>query len=136
MPRNDVIEQALPAILDDEARQRTRLAAQLKPRLLEMVGIEMAVAAGPHEHAGLEPAFARQHVGQQRIGGDVERNAEEDVGAALVKLEGEAARGDLRLEQAVAGGERHLREFARIPCGDDLPTRMRIAADQVDDRIY
>ena len=63
----------------------------------------MAVAAGPDERAGLEAALLGEHVGQQRVAGDVERDAEEDVGAALVELEVEPAGGDLGLEQAVAG---------------------------------
>src|SRR5215210_5989688 len=46
-----IIEQPLSAILNDEARQSARLAAQLQPRLFEMVGVEMAIAPGPHEHA-------------------------------------------------------------------------------------
>ena len=46
---------------------------------------------------------------QQRIGGDVEGHAEEHVGGALVELAGEPAVGDVELEQAVAGRQRHRR---------------------------
>jgi len=46
----------------------------------------MAIAAGPHERPGFEPALARQHVSQKRIGSNVEWNAEEEVGATLIKL--------------------------------------------------
>ena len=49
--------------------------AQLLLGLLDMVGIEVAVAAGPHELADFQSALLRQHVGEQRIGGDVERHA-------------------------------------------------------------
>ena len=60
-------------------------------------------------------------MGEERIGGDVEGNAEEDVGAALVELQIEPAAGDLRLKQAMAGRERHPVNLARVPRGDDLP---------------
>src|SRR5688572_4182744 len=73
--------------LDPKPRKRARLASQLKPRLVEMVGIEMAVATGPHERSRLQPALLCEHVGQERIGCDVERHAQEDVGASLVELE-------------------------------------------------
>jgi hypothetical protein len=57
---------------------------------------------------GFEPGHLRHHHGQQRVGGDVERHAEEDVGRALVELAGQPAVGDVELEQAVAGRQRHL----------------------------
>src|SRR4051812_39584734 len=82
-----IVEQALAPIFDDEPRQGARLATQLQPRLLEVIGIEVAVAAGPHEYPRLEPALSRQHVRQERVRGDIERHAEEEVGTALIKLE-------------------------------------------------
>src|SRR4029079_18211648 len=112
-------------------RKRARVAGQLQPRLLEMVRIKMTVAAGPDEHARLKPAFTGEHVSEQRIAGDVERHAEEDVGAALIELEVEPPARDLGLEQAMAGGERHFRNLARIPGGHDLPARIGIAPDQL-----
>src|SRR6185503_19634459 len=72
-------------------RQRTRLASELLAGLVEMVRIEMAVAAGPDEGAGLEAALLGEHVGEQGVAGNVERHAEEHVGAALVELEVELA---------------------------------------------
>src|SRR4029079_15646633 len=75
--------------------------------------------------------FPGEHVSQKRVGSDVERHAEENVRTALVQLEIEPAGGQLSLEQAVAGRERHLRNFTRVPGGDDLPPRIGIAADQL-----
>ena len=83
-----IVEQPLPAILDHQLRQRPRRTRQLQPRLLEVVGVKVAIAAGPDERPWLKPAFARQHVRQQRIGSDVERHPKEQVGAALVELAG------------------------------------------------
>src|SRR4029077_18248241 len=69
-----------------ELRQCQRHSRQLLVDLLEMVGVQVTVAAGPDEFAHLEVALLRQHVREQRIGSDVERHAEKNVGAALVDL--------------------------------------------------
>ena len=87
-------------------RQRPRLALELLARLLEVVAVEVGVAEGVDQVAGLEAADLRHHPRQQRVRSDVERDAEEDVGAALVELAGEAAVGDVELEEGVAGLQR------------------------------
>jgi hypothetical protein len=51
-----------------------------------VVAVDVAVAAGPDEVADVQVALLRQHVRQQRVAGDVEGHAQEDVGAALVEL--------------------------------------------------
>ena len=43
---------------DHESRQRQRRAAELQPRLLEVVGVQVAVATGPDELTDLEAASA------------------------------------------------------------------------------
>ena len=67
-------------------RQRARGAAELLVRLLEVVQVEMGIAERVHELARLQPAHLSDHQRQQGIGRDVERHAEEDIGAALVEL--------------------------------------------------
>ena len=57
---------------------------KLAVHLLQVVGVDVGVAEGVDELAGGEPRHLRHHVGQEGIGGDVERHAEEEVGAALV----------------------------------------------------
>src|SRR5205823_3489090 len=74
--------------------------------------------------------LARQHVRQERVGGNVEGHTKEQVGAALVELQIEPAGGNLGLEQAVAWRECHLRDLAWVPGGDDLPPRTRIGFDE------
>ena len=91
----------------------------------------MRVAEGVDELAGLQPRHLRHHHGQQRVGGDVERHAEEDVGGALIELAGQPAPGDIELEQAMARRQRHLVDVGRIPGGDDQAARIRIAPDHV-----
>ncbi len=46
----------------------------------------MRVAERVHEFAGHEARDLRNHLGQERVGGDVERHAQKYVGRALIKL--------------------------------------------------
>src|SRR5690606_31373263 len=92
-----------PALrIDDEARQFSGGAAQLLAGLLEMVGVKMHVAEAVDEIPDAEPRHLRHHMGEQRVGGDVERHAQKGVGGTLVELAAELAIGDVELEQAVA----------------------------------
>ena len=52
--------------------QRKRLARQLKPGLLEVIGIKMYVTAGPDKISGKQVALLRKHIRQQCIRRDVE----------------------------------------------------------------
>ena len=99
-----------------------------------MVRIEVHVAEGMHEVAGLQPGHLRHHLRQQGVGGDIEGHAEEKIRRTLVELAGEARLavpppGDMELEQAVARRERHLRNIRRVPGGDDQAPRIGVAAD-------
>ena len=95
--------------------------------LLDVVVVDVAVAAGPDEVADLEPGLLRDHVRQQRVGGDVERDAEEQVGAALVELARQPAVGDVELEQRVTRRERHVGDVGRVPRRDDEAARVGVA---------
>src|SRR6185437_12095755 len=86
-----VVEQGGGPAPQIEPRRRERSARELQPRLLEMIEIEVAVAAGPDELPGLEFALLREHVGEQRVARDVEGHAQENVGAALIELAGQPA---------------------------------------------
>ena len=70
--------------------------------------IQVRIAEGVHEVAGFQAAHLRHHHGEQGVAGDVERHAEEDVGAALVELAGELAVRHIELEEGMAGRQRHL----------------------------
>ena len=93
----------------------------------------MGVAQGVHELAGFEPGHLGDHHREQRVGRDVERQADEDVRAALVELAREPPLRDVELEQEMAGRERHAVDFRDVPRGDDVPPRVRVAADAVHD---
>ena len=67
-----------------------------------MIQVQVAIAARPDELTGLEVTLLRHHVGEQRIGGDVERHAEQRIGAALVQLARQPPVGHIELEQRMA----------------------------------
>jgi hypothetical protein len=115
-----------------ERRQRLRLTCELHVRLLEMIQVQVAVAAGPDQIPDRQVRLLRQDVRQRRIGRDVEWHAEEDVRAALIDLAGEPAVGDVELEQCVARGERHPVEFAHVPGADDDAARIRFITELLD----
>src|SRR3989442_14206129 len=104
-----------------------------------MVDVDVAVAAGPDEVADVEVALLREHVRQERVAGDVERNSQEDVCASLVDLAAEtappaAARArDMELEERVTGLERHAREIRDVPRADHDPPRIRLVAQEAHD---
>ena len=97
-----------------------------------MIEIEVAVAARPDELAGLQVALLREHVCEQRVARDVERHAEEDIGAALIELTGEPAVGHVELKERMAGHEVHLLELAHVPRADQDAAGIRIAAQLLE----
>lgn len=85
-----------------------------------MIAVDVRVTEGMDEFAGPVAADLRQHQRQQRVGGDVERDPEEGVGAALVELARQLAVGDVELKQAVAGRQGHAVDVAGVPRGNDV----------------
>src|SRR5690242_12147098 len=93
------VEQLAARGVEAHARKGTRRAAELLARLLEVIQIQMRVAQREDEFARFEVDDLRDHQGEERVGGDVERHAEEEIGAALIKLAGEAALRNVELEE-------------------------------------
>ena len=116
-------------------RQRTRLARELQLRLFEMVLVKVQVAERVDEFAGFQTANLRHHQGEQRVAGDVERHAEKQIRAALIKLAAQFAVEHVELKQRVAGRQPHLVQFAGIPGGDDVPPAVGILLDLLDDVV-
>src|SRR5262245_1392703 len=86
-----VVEDRRGPTVQRQRRKRERVARELRLHLLAVVVVDVAVAARPDEVADLEVALLREHVREQGVARDVERNAEEDVRAALIQLAAEAA---------------------------------------------
>src|SRR5262245_4689984 len=81
-----VFEDVGRTTVDLKRRRRKRIPRQLRIGLLQMIEIDVAIAAGPNEFAHIQVALLREQVRQQRIRCDVEWHAQEDIGAALVQL--------------------------------------------------
>lgn len=54
--------------------------------LVHVVLVDVHVTAGPHEFAGFRAPLLRDRAGEQRVGGDVEGDAQEHVSGALIEL--------------------------------------------------
>jgi len=120
-----VLESATRGI-EDHAGEGTTVARELEAGLVKVVRIKVEVAEGMDEFAGAEVADLRDHEGEEGVGGDVEGNAEEKIGAALVELAAQFAVLHEELEHRVAGGEGHEVEFRGVPGRDDEAATVRI----------
>ena len=105
--------------LNLQSRQRKRAAGELRLDLFEVVEVEMTIPPGPDEVADAQIGLLGDEVREQRVRGDVERDPEEDVGAALIELAGESAVRDVELEQRMTRSKPHPWKVADIPRGDD-----------------
>ena len=125
------IEDGLHIGVDAHCRERAGLTGELLADLIEMVQVDVGVACGVDEVAGLQAADLGYHHRQQCVRGYVERDSKEGVGAALVELAGELFFGHIELEQAVARRKGHLVNLSGIPGGDEHSSRIRIVLDHI-----
>ena len=82
-----------------------------------------------HEFSDFKAAFARNQMRQQRIACNIERHAQKNVPASLVKLTAEFSVVYVKLEQWMARRQSACRHVFRIPCGDDQTPWIRIGLD-------
>ncbi len=75
--------------MQHQPRKGQRSAGELRIHLLEVIEVEVAVAARPDEVADPQIALLRDQMREERIGRNVERHAQEDVAAPLVELTGQ-----------------------------------------------
>src|SRR5690348_7369656 len=101
-------------------RKRERLACQQLIHLLAVVTVDVQIAEGVDEVTDLETADMSDEMRQERIAGDIERNAEERIGRPLVKLAVQcAAIFHFELEQRVARGQGDFVAGFGVPAGDN-----------------
>src|SRR5215510_7504560 len=74
-----VIEDRLRFAFDDQLRQWIRLAAELKLHLIKVIQVDVAVSPSPDEFADVKIALLGDHMSQQRVGSDIEWDAEKYV---------------------------------------------------------
>jgi hypothetical protein len=112
--------------------QGAGLAGQLLAGLVEVICVEVQVAKSMDKIARAQAANLGDHEGKERVAGDIEGDAEKEIGAALVELATEFAIAHVKLEKSVAGGEGHLLDFADVPCADDEAAAIGVFADLGD----
>ena len=69
---------------DHQFRKRLWFAGKDEVDLFEVVVVDVAVSARPDELAWLKSHDMRDHLRQQRVRGDIERNAEKGIATALI----------------------------------------------------
>jgi hypothetical protein len=92
------IQDGRAGLPDAKARQRPWLPGQLESRLINVVAIQVHIAQGMHEIAGLKIARVCHHHGQQGIRANVERHAQEQIGTPLIELATQSPIGYVELE--------------------------------------
>ena len=125
-------EEVLDGRIQDHLRQGAAVAGELQFGLLHVVAVQVHVATGPYEIAELQIADLGNHVGEQGVAGNVERNPQKCIATALVELAAQLAVGDIELEQTVAGRQGHLIDERRIPCAHDVATTVGILFEPFD----
>ena len=115
--------------IDLHLRRWHGLSGQLQVRLLQVVHIQVRVTQRMHELAGLQAGYPGNHQGEQGIGGDVERNTQENICAALVQLTGQGAVIHVELEEGMAGRKGHFVDLTRVPGADDHAPRVGVGLD-------
>lgn len=117
--------------IEPEFGQSAGLALQLGAHLIEVVDIQMDVPKGVDKIADLVAAHLCQHMGEEGIRGDVERNAEEQIGTALIQLTAEFAFGYVELKEHVTGWQRHPFNFGYVPGTHDMPAAVGVVFEPV-----
>src|SRR5262249_13543828 len=96
-------------------RRRIGFPRDLNSCLLQVVEVKVGVAEGMYEFTRFESAYMRDHHGKQRVGGNVEGRAQEDVGGPLIKLAGQLALCHVELKKGVARREGHALNLGNVP---------------------
>ena len=130
------VEQVLDIGVQLHLGQRARCARELQVSLLKVVEVEVSVACGVYKIASLKPCYLSHHHEQQSIRSDVERHTEEGIGRTLVELKRQSAVGNIKLEEAMAGRQRHLFYLRRVPSAHDHASRVGMVLYLVKHILY
>ncbi len=124
-----VVRDALGPAPELQRRVRVRLVAQLFVHLVDVVVVDVNVTTRPYELAQFQVALVCDHHRQQRVAGDVERDAKEHVAASLVELARQLAVLHVELEERVAGRQRRRRNVLGVPRCHHQTARVRVVLD-------
>ena len=81
-------------------------SGQLQFHLLQVVVVDVHPQKCGR-NPDLKSAALRDHMGEQRVGRD-ERNAQEEISAALIELTAQSVAGYIELKEQMAGQQRHI----------------------------
>ena len=84
-----IVANEFDVFVENHSWQRSRFARELKLRLVEMIFVEMRVSQSVNELTWLKTSHLRDHHAKQCVACDIERNAQENIGASLVHLQRE-----------------------------------------------
>ena len=119
--------------IDPQRGEWTEIPAQLLLHLLHVVRVNVQISERVDEFAGFQSADLGHHGEQDGVRGDVEWHAEEEVGAALIKLATQrSVLANVKLKKGVAGCERHVRQVRDVPRADDQPSAVGGSFDLMD----
>ncbi|OHB80198.1 MAG: hypothetical protein A2W31_02290 [Planctomycetes bacterium RBG_16_64_10] len=129
-----IVENGCDLPLNPHRWQRPWRTSQLPLGLRHVILIKVRVTKRMDELAQAQSGDLGHHHGQQRVRSNVERYAEEHIGAALVELARETTTVDVKLEQHMTRWQRHLGQLGNVPGTDHQAARVRLGADPIDDR--
>ena len=118
-----------------QLRKRVRHPRQLHLEGLHVIAVHVRVAEGVHEFAALEAANLGQHAGQERVGRDVEGDAEAHVAGSLIHLAAQSGllvASNIELCKDVARRQRHIFESRRVPGRHDDSSALRLVLNRLN----
>ena len=118
--------------IEPELRQGHWFTGDLEVGLLKVVTVKMRITECVNEGTRLEAADLSHHLGEQRIGGNIERDAKENICAALIELTVEFSVSHVELEKGMAGHQGHFIKFTYVPSRDNNSTAVWIVLDHVN----
>lgn len=98
-------------------RKRQWFEQKLLGKLFHVIEVNVRVAANVNKLFSREVANVRHQMREQRIAGDVERQTQTNISAALIHLTGELSVLHVKLGQAMARRNSHFWEVYGIPRG-------------------
>jgi len=97
-----------------------------------VVQVDVRVPERVDELTDFQSALLGNHVRQQRVAGDVERNTQEQVSASLVQLARQFPFAHVELEHHMAGRKCHVVNLVYVPRRHYVSTRIGVGADRLE----
>src|SRR5262249_52633065 len=97
--------------------------------LLNVIQIEVNIAAAKYEVARLKLALLCDHMCQQGIARYVERQPQKHVRRPLIEMARKPARPDVELKNQMTRRQCHLVQLAHVPRAHDEPSGIRVVLD-------